>query len=222
MMKSTDYYSAEFLVLLGGFGSTTGRRNPVADILRFPESLHHHGVHWGEVSLDGLNTSVGVTNTEVGLQVESVLGNPERVGHVGSDNLQTLNALLASERVRLGDDVVLGDGAEVPGLADVLGTVNEEVLDDHEQGSNVVPGQVVLALLLVTLQPGAVVGCEVGHDIGSGLLDEEAKGVHLSDTLLAVQSGAKAGNRQQEDELQHGGGGGGECLGDALPGIPRQ
>ena len=35
--------------------------------------------------------------------------------------------------------------------------------------------------------------------------------MHLSDTLLAVQSGggAKAGHRQQEDELQHAGGGGG-------------
>ena len=59
--------------------------------------------------------------------------------------------------MRLGDDVVLGDGAEVPGLTDVLGTVNKEVLDDHEQGSNVVPGQVVLALLLVSSEAGAVV-----------------------------------------------------------------
>ena len=64
--------------------------------------------------------------------------------------------------MRLGDDVVLGDGAEVPGLTDVLGTVNKEVLDDHEQGSNVVPGQVVLALLLVAGETGAVVGSEVG------------------------------------------------------------
>merc|ERR1719510_2208753 len=214
MMKSTDYYSAQFHSLLGGFGSTTGLSKLVADFLGFPESLHHHGVHWRPVFLDGINTSVGVTNTEVSLQVESVLGYPERVSKVGSDNLHALNALLAGERVRLGDDVVLGHGTEVPGLADVLGTVHEEVLDDHEQGSNVVPGQVVLALLLVALQAGAVVGGEVGHDIGRGLLDEESQGVHLSDTLLAVQSGAKAGNRQQEDELQHGGGGGGECLGD--------
>ena len=116
--------------------------------------------------------------------------------------------------MRLGDDGVLGDGAEVPGLADVLGAIHKEVLDDHEQHLDVVPGQVVLALLLVALQAGAVVGGEEGHDIGRGLLDEEAQGVHLSDTLLAVQSGAEAGNRQQEDELQHGGGGGGECLGD--------
>merc|ERR1719510_1162691 len=214
MMKSTDYYSAQFLVLLGGFGGTTGLSKLVADFLGFPESLHHHGVHWRPVSLDGINTSVGVTHTEVGLKVESVLGDPERVSKVGSDNLHALNALLAGERVRLRDDIVLGDGAEVPGLADVLGTVNEEVLDDHEKHLDVVPGQVVLALLLVTLQPGAVVGGQVGLDLGRGLLDEEAQGVHLSDTLLAVQSGAKAGNRQQEDELQHDGGGGGECLGD--------
>merc|ERR1719510_49794 len=210
MMKSTDYYSAQFLVLLGGFGGTTGLSKLVADLLGFPESLHHHGVHWRPVSLDGINTSVGVTHTEVGLQVESVLGNPERVSKVGSDNLHALNALLAGERVRLRDDVVLGNGTEVPGLADVLGSVHEEVLDDHEKHLDVVPGQVVLALLLVTLQAGAVVGGEVGLDLGRGLLDEEPQGVHLSDTLLAVQSGAKAGNRQQEDELQHGGGGG-EC-----------
>ena len=65
-------------------------------------------------------------------------------------------------RVRLGDDGILGDGAEVPGLADVLGTVHEEVLDDHEKHLDVVPGEVVLALLLVAGETGAVVGSEVG------------------------------------------------------------
>ena len=63
--------------------------------------------------------------------------------------------------MRLGDDGILGDGAEVPGLADVLGAINKEVLDDHEQHLDVVPGQVVLALLLVSSQGGAVVLCQV-------------------------------------------------------------
>merc|ERR1712015_94959 len=170
----TEYNSADFLILLGGFGGTASRSKLVADFLGFPESLHHHGVHWGPVPLDGINTSVRVTHTEVLLQVERVLGYPERISHVGSDHLQTLHALIASERVRLGNDGILGDGAEVPGLADVLGAIHKEVLDNHEQGSNVVPGQVVLALLLVALQAGAVVGSEVGLHVWRGLLDEEA------------------------------------------------
>ena len=116
-------------------------------------------------------------------------------------------------RVRLGDDV-LGDGAEVPGLADVLGAVHEEMLDDHEQHLDVVLGQVVLALLLVALEAGAVVGGEEGHDVSSALLDEEAEAVHLIDTLLAVEGRAKAGDREEEDELQHVGGDGGESRGD--------
>ena len=91
----------------------------------------------------------------------------------------------------------------------MLGAVDKEVIDDHVEHPDVVPGQVVLALLLVALQAGAVVGGEEGLDVRRGLLDQVAQGVHLSDTLLAVQGGAKAGNGQQEDELQHAGGGGG-------------
>merc|ERR1712141_371366 len=169
------------------------------------------------MGLDGLNAPVRVSDTEVLLEVESVLGYPEWISHVGSDYLESLHALVAGERVRLGDDGILRDGADVPGLADVLGAIDKEVLDDHEQHLDVVPGQVVLALLLVTLKAWTVVGSEVGHHVWRGLLDEEAQRVHLSDTLLTVESGAEAGHRQQEDELQHHGGGGGEgseCLGD--------
>ena len=107
-------------------------------------------------------------------------------------------------------DVVLGNGAEVPGLADVLGAVHEEMLDHHEQHLDIVPGQVILALLLVAREAGAVVGGEVGHDVRRGLLDEEAEAVHLIDTLLAVEGRAQAGEREKEDELQHVGGDGGE------------
>ena len=77
--------------------------------------------------------------------------------------------------MRLGDDGILGDGAEVPGLADVLSTVHKEVLDDHEQHLDVVLGQVILALLLVALQSRAVVGGEEGLDIRCGLFDQEAQ-----------------------------------------------
>ena len=59
--------------------------------------------------------------------------------------------------MRLRDDGILGDRAEVPGLTDVLGAIDEEVLDDHEEHLDVVPGQVVLALLLVSGEAGAVV-----------------------------------------------------------------
>ena len=115
--------------------------------------------------------------------------------------------------MRLGDDV-LGGGTEVPGLADVLGAVHEEMLDDHEQHLDVVLGQVVLALLLVSLKAGTVVGGEVRHDFRRALLDEEAEAVHLIDTLLAVEGRAQAGDREEEDELQHDEGDCGEFRGD--------
>ena len=38
--------------LLGGFGGTAGSSKMVADVLGFPESLHHHGVHGREVGLN--------------------------------------------------------------------------------------------------------------------------------------------------------------------------
>ena len=93
-------YSAYFLVLLRGFGGSAGRSHGVADVLGFPESLNHHGVHGREVSLDNVDTPGWVSNTEVLLQVESVLGNPERISHVGSDHLQALNALVAGETMK--------------------------------------------------------------------------------------------------------------------------
>ena len=98
---------------------------------------------------------------------------------------------------------------------------------DLKANLDVVPGQVVLALLLVTLKAWTVVGSEVGHDVWRALLDEEAQRVHLSDTLLTVESGAEAGHRQQEDELQHRSGGGGvgggsECLEDTEDSQPHR
>merc|ERR550539_1841399 len=62
------------------------------------------------MGLDGLNAPVRVSDTEVLLEVESVLGYPERISHVGSDYLESLHALVAGERVRLGDDGILEDG----------------------------------------------------------------------------------------------------------------
>ena len=52
---------------------------------------------------------------------------------------------------------VLSHTTEAPGLADVLGAVHKEVLHHHPEHPHVVPGQVVLALLLVSGQAGAVV-----------------------------------------------------------------
>ena len=52
------------------------------------------------MGLHHLHTSVRVADTEVLLQVESVLGNPERISHVGSDHLQALNALVAGETMK--------------------------------------------------------------------------------------------------------------------------
>ena len=49
--------------------------------------------------LDGLDTSVRMTNTEVLLQVERVLGYPERIPHVGPHHLQALHTLLAGVAV---------------------------------------------------------------------------------------------------------------------------
>ena len=97
--------------------------------------------------------------------------------------------------MRFRDHGVLRDGAEVPGLADVLGAVHEEVLDDHEQHLDVVLGQVILALLLVTSQARAVVGGEEIHDVPGALLDEEAQAVHLIDTLLTVEGGPHGDHR---------------------------
>ena len=44
----------------------------------------------------------------------------------------------------------------------MLSPVNKEVLHHHPERPHVVPGQVVLALLLVAGETGAVVGSEVG------------------------------------------------------------
>ena len=46
----------------------------------------------------------------------------------------------------------------------MLGSVNKEVLHDHPEGAHVVPGQVVLALLLVPGEAGAVVLGQEGLD----------------------------------------------------------
>ena len=51
--------------------------------------------------------------------------------------------------------------AESPSLTDVLSPVHKEMLHDHPERPHVVPGQVVLALLLVSSQGGAVVLCQV-------------------------------------------------------------
>ena len=109
--------------------------------------------------------------------------------------LHFIPAVSVYSRVGFRHDVVLGNGAEVPGLADVLGAVHEEMLDDHEQHLDVVLGQVILALLLVTRQTRAVVGGEESHDVPGALLDEEAQTVHLIDTLLTVEGGPHGDHR---------------------------
>ena len=87
-------------MLLGRLSGSTRSRSVVTDVLGLPESLHHHGVHGREVSLDNVDTPGWVSHTEVLLQVESVLGDPERISHVGSDHLQALNALVAGETMK--------------------------------------------------------------------------------------------------------------------------
>merc|ERR1712029_495071 len=96
-----------------------------------------------------------LTNTEVLLEVESVLSNPERVLHVGSNNIQTLDTLLACvwSGILPQDRVSVAD---VPGSADVNGSIHGEVVNHHFQHLHISHHQVLLTLLLMTLQCGAV------------------------------------------------------------------
>ena len=80
--------------LLWWLGGTTGSSSGVTDILGLPEGLNDHGVHGWEVSLDHVLTHGRVSHTEVLLQVESILSDPEWVSHVGSNHLQSLHTLL--------------------------------------------------------------------------------------------------------------------------------
>ena len=57
---------------------------------------------------------------------------------------------------------VLNCITESPCLADVLSAIDKEMLHNHPEHPHVVPRQVVLALLLVPGEAGAVVGREVG------------------------------------------------------------
>merc|ERR1712110_1356555 len=87
-------------------------------------------------------------DTEVLLEVESVLGHPERVPHVGLDKLHPLDTLVTCELSGFGRLVwVTGS----PGLADVSRPVHKEVLDDHVEHSNVAVCQVLKALLYILL-----------------------------------------------------------------------
>ena len=63
---------------------------------------------------------------------------------------------------------VISHITEAPCLADVLSAVHKEVLHHHPERPHVVPGQVVLALLLVPGEAGAVVLGQEGLGGGNG------------------------------------------------------
>ena len=89
-----------------------------------------------------------VMDTEVLLEVESVLGHPERVPHVGLDKLHPLDTLVTCEpghgtqnvnTHNIQCDSLSGLGRPVgvtrsPGLADVLRPVHKEVLNTGLRG----------------------------------------------------------------------------------------
>ena len=51
--------------------------------------------------------------------------------------------------------------ANIPGHANVNGSINKVVLDNHEEHSNIVLGKVILTLLLVFLKGRAILFSQV-------------------------------------------------------------
>ena len=116
-------------VVSGGVGGAAHLELGVTHALRV-EGGHGDLVHGREVLLDHAHTPLVllgvIVHAVVLLEVESVLGHPQRVGHVGLHPLHPLHALLAGELSGLAHHLVWVTRA--PGLADVLGSVHEEVL----------------------------------------------------------------------------------------------
>ena len=116
-------------VVGGGVGGAAHLELGVTHALRV-EGGHGDLVHGREVLLDHAHTALVllgvIVHAVVLLEVESVLGHPQRVGHVGLHPLHPLHALLAGELSGLAHHLVWVTRA--PGLADVLGSVHEEVL----------------------------------------------------------------------------------------------
>merc|ERR1711878_155360 len=128
-------------------GAATGRVVDVTDLLRDEELLHGHLVHGGEVSLNHVNAvMIIVADTEVLLEVDNILCDPERVIHVCAHPLHAFHTLRAGERPGL---LVIHESghilglADAPGHADVDGPVHEVVVDDHLEHRDVVVGQVL-------------------------------------------------------------------------------
>ena len=96
------YFNKNYLMLAGwwwpGGSLSSTHRLTVADGLAVPELFNHQLVHGREVSANDLLAVLTkvISNTEVLLEVESVLSNPERIHHVGSNHVKSLNTLLAS------------------------------------------------------------------------------------------------------------------------------
>ena len=116
-------------VVGGGVGGAAHLELGVTHALRV-EGGHGDLVHGREVLLHHAHTPLVllgvIVHAVVLLEVEGVLGHPQRVGHVGLDPLHPLHALVAGELSWLADNLVRVTRS--PGLADVLGSVHKEVL----------------------------------------------------------------------------------------------
>merc|ERR1712110_32318 len=189
-----------------GFGGMVGgsahSKVGITDTLGI-KGTHGDLMHRGEVGLDHIDTfhvSL-VMDTEVLLEVESVLGHPERVPHIGLDTLVTCELSGFGRLVWV---------AGSPGLADVPRPVNKEVLDDHVEHPDVAVGQVLKALLYILLaERGAVFLTDSLLDAGGMVPDDVAYPPHLMSALITSDHGpslrgglhqGQAGNSQHESQ----------------------
>merc|ERR1712018_647258 len=174
----------------GSLSSTHGLT--VADGLAVPELFNHQLVHGGEVSANDLLAVLAkvISNTEVLLEVESVHSNPERIHHVGSNHVKSLNTLLASvwSGILPEDRVSV---THVPSTADVLGSINKVVLNHHVQHLHISLHQVLLTLLLMTLQSRTVLLLQEAHHGGGSLSHQTTQVVHFINALLTSEPGLR-------------------------------
>merc|ERR1719430_1262323 len=117
-----------------------------------------------------------VTSAEVLLQVHHELGSHDGVLQVTLNPLQTLDTFLTS---------IFSSITNSHGLANMNGSVHEEVVDHAVEHPNVPPGDVVVAGVAVFRESWAVVSGEVLHDVLGGVLDHVAQLVHLVSALMA-------------------------------------
>jgi len=128
-----------------GFGSSADRLH-VTESLWNPELLHGERVHQWEVSLDHLVTSVRMLlcHAVVQLQVHSVLGHPQGVGHVGTNQFKAFNTFSAgvgSGLLAISKELRFHI-TDTSSFADVDSSVIEVVVGDHVQHLNIRHGEI--------------------------------------------------------------------------------